>query len=261
MVNQETNRVKLNGVETQVRREGSGDTLLLLHGAGGSAGLVPMLDELSSGYDIIMPDHPGFGLSEDSKQTTTISDLAYHYLDFIDSYGLTDIHLVGHSMGGWIAAEIAIRSEALLKSLTLICSAGIHVKGVPKGDLFLWSPEETARNLFVKQEAVEEMLNYKPSSEELETMIRNRVSAAKYAWHPRFYNPDLSKWLHRISIPTLIVWGDQDKIFPVEYAAAFKSFITHAEVEVIADCGHVPHVDRPDVFYPCFRSFLEREPS
>ena len=123
----------LNGIELEVRRQGRGEIILLLHGAGGSAGLVPLVEELSGEYEILMPDHPGFGLSGDSKQTTTISDLAYHYLDFIEDQGLTDVHLVGHSMGGWIAAEIATRSEAALKSLTLIGSAGIHVKGVPRG--------------------------------------------------------------------------------------------------------------------------------
>ena len=257
MAEQNTSPLTLNGIELKVRRQGSGETILLLHGAGGSAGLVPLVEELSGDYEILMPDHPGFGLSGDSKQTTTISDLAYHYLDFIKDQDLNDVHLVGHSMGGWIAAEIAIRSQAALKSLTLICSAGIHVKGVPKGDLFLWSPEESARNIFVKQEAVDRILNYEPSDAELEVMIRNKVSAAKYAWHPRFYNPDLSKWLHRISVPTLVVWGDQDKIFPKDYATAFKKFLPHAEVEVLKDCGHVPHVDRPDRFYPCLRSFLE----
>ena len=257
MVDQGHSRLTLNGTELEIRRQGSGETILLLHGAGGSASLIPAVEELSADYDVIMPDHPGYGLSRDSKQTTTISDLAYHYLDFIEDQALTGVHLIGHSMGGWIAAEIAVRSQAALKSLTLICSAGIHVKGVPKGDLFLWSPEETARNLFVKQEAVDQMLRYEPSSEELEIMIRNRVSSAKYAWHPRFYNPDLSKWLHRITVPTLVLWGDQDKIFPQEYAAAFGEFMPHADVEVFSDCGHVPHIDRPDGFYPRLRSFLE----
>ncbi|MCS5599620.1 MAG: alpha/beta hydrolase, partial [Rhodospirillales bacterium] len=70
------------------------------------------------------------------------------------------------------------------------------------------------------------------------------------------YNPDLAKWLHRIDIPTLILWGDQDKIFPAEYATAFKELIPHAQIEILNQCGHVPHMDRPDEFYPRLKSFL-----
>ena len=159
-------------------------------------------------------------------------------------------------MGGWIAAEIAIRSTTKAKSLTLISSAGIHVKGVPKGDLFLWSPEELIQNLYVNKKIVNEMLSYEPTGDELEIMVKNRVAAARYAWQPRLYNPDLSKWLHRIDVPTLILWGDQDKIFPADYATEFKAMIPQAQLEIINQCGHVPHMDQPDTFYPRLRKFL-----
>ena len=164
-------------------------------------------------------------------------------------------------MGGWIAAENAVRSTANLASLTLISSAGIHVKGVTKGDIFLWSPEELARNLYVRQELVDTMLSYEPSGDEIEIMLRNRVATARYAWHPRFYNPDLAKWLHRIDIPTLILWGHQDKIFPAEYATAFSQLIPHAQIEIIDRCGHAPHMDRPDEFFSRLKAFLSGEAS
>ena len=239
-----------------ITRSGSGQALLLLHGAGGSANMKEVREKLAEDYEVILPDHPGFGLSQQSKKINSVSDLSFYYLDFIKELNLKDFHLVGHSMGGWIAAEVAVRSTANIISLTLISSAGIHVKGVAKGDIFLWSPEELVRNLYVNQDIVNDMLSYEPSGDELETMVRNRVAAARYAWHPRFYNPDLAKWLHRIDIPTLILWGDQDKIFPVEYARAFKELIPHAQVEILNRCGHVPHMDRPDGFYPRLKSFL-----
>ena len=239
-----------------ITRSGSGQAMLLLHGAGGSANLEELRENLAEDYEVILPDHPGFGLSQQSNYLNSVSDLSFYYLDFIKELNLKDIHLVGHSMGGWIAAEVAVRSTANITSLTLISSAGIHVKGVTKGDIFLWSPEELVRNLYVNQDIISDMLSYEASSEEIEIMVRNRVAAARYAWHPRFYNPDLAKWLHRIDIPTLILWGGQDKIFPAEYATAFKELIPHAQMEILNQCGHVPHMDRPDEFYPRLKSFL-----
>ena len=253
---QGSHRLVLSGAKIHIARGGRGPVLLILHGAGGSDNLKNVFGILAEDYDVILPDHPGFGLSEQSKNLNSVSDLAFYYLNLFKELGLKDIHLIGHSMGGWIAAEIAIRSTVNLSSLTLISSAGIHVRGVPKGDLFLWSPEELINNLFVNQKVVDEMLAHEPSGEELEFIVKNRVAAARYAWHPRFYNPDLEKWLHRIDIPTLILWGDQDRIFPSEYAAAFKELIPHAEMKIIDHCGHVPHIDRSEVFYSRLKTFL-----
>ena len=256
MATQDNYPLEIYDARVHLSRSGSGQTLLLLHGAGGSTNLQELATKLAVNFDVLLPDHPGFGLSELSKRLSSVSDLAFYYLDFIHELGLKDVQLVGFSMGGWIAAEMAIRSTAKVKSITLVSSAGIHVKGVPKGDLFLWSPEELVRNLYVNQDVVDDVLSQEPTSEELEFMVKNRVAAARYAWHPRFYNPDLEKWLHRIDVPTLILWGDQDKIFPVEYASAFKNLISHAQTQIFKNCGHVPHMDQPEAFYHSLKSFL-----
>ena len=256
MATQDNHQLEIYDAMVHISRGGSGQTLLLLHGAGGSANLKELAPKLAEDFDVLLPDHPGFGLSDQSKQLSSVSDLAFYYLDFIQELGLKDVHLVGLSMGGWIAAEIAIRSTTNVKSIALVSSAGIHVKGVPKGDLFLWSPEELVRNLYVNQDVVDDVLSQEPTSEELEIMVKNRVAAARYAWHPRFYNPDLEKWLHRIDVPTLIIWGDKDKVFPVEYASAFKNLIPHAQTQILKDCGHIPHMDQPEAFYHSLKSFL-----
>ena len=233
MATQDNHQLEFYDAMVHISRGGSGQTLLLLHGVDGSANLKELTSKLAEDFDVLLPDHPGFGLSDQSKRLSSVSDLAFYYLDFIQELGLKDIHLVGFSLGGWIAAEIAIRSTTNVKSIALVSSAGIHVKGVPKGDPFLWSPEELVRNLYVNQDVVDNVLSQEPTSEELEFIVKNRVAAARYAWHPRFYNPDLEKWLHRIDVPTLIIWGDQDKIFPVEYASAFKNLIPHAQTQIL----------------------------
>ena len=181
MATQDNHQLEIYDAMVHISRGGSGQTLLLLHGAGGSANLKELASKLAEDFDVLLPDHPGFGLSDQSKRLSSVSDLAFYYLDFIQKLGLKDIHLVGFSLGGWIAAEIAIPSTTNVKSIALVSSAGIHVKGVPKGDPFLWSPEELVRNLYVNQDVVDDVLSQEPTSEELEFMIKNRVSAARYA--------------------------------------------------------------------------------
>ena len=208
MATQDNHQLEIYDAMVHISRSGSGQTLLLLHGAGVSANLRELAAKLGEDFDVLLPDHPGFGLSDQSKRLSSVSDLAFYYLDFIQELGLKDIHLVGFSLGGWIAAEIAIRSTTNVKSIALVSSAGIHVKGVPKGDPFLWSPEALGRSLYVNQDIIDDILSQEPTSEELEFMVKNRVAAARYAWHPRFYNPDLEKWLHRIEPKLLysIAW-------------------------------------------------------
>ena len=162
----------------------------------------------------IVPEHPGFGASDDPPLIRSVSDMAMFYLDFLEALELRDLHIVGHSLGGWIAAEILIRDRSRAKSLTLISSAGIRVEGVPSGDLFIWNREELLRNVFYNQAYADIALSLQPTEQQLDTMLKNRFTATKLGWQPRWFNPDLEKWLHRIKLPSLIIWGDEDKVMP-----------------------------------------------
>ena len=134
--------VTIAGCKTRLMRGGSGEPLLFLHGARGASAWLPFWETLSQRFDVIVPEHPGFGGSDMPDWLDNVGDLAYFYLDFIEALELTRVNLAGVSLGGWIAAEIAVRDDAALKTLTLIGAAGIHVKGVAKGDIFMWSREE-----------------------------------------------------------------------------------------------------------------------
>ena len=145
MASSTTETVRVADCSVNVMRGGKGAPLLFLHGAGGVSVWLPFMAALSERYDVIVPDHPGFGRSDTPDWLDQLSDLAYFYLDFIDALGLDQVHLVGHSLGGWIAAEIAVRSTRRLRTLTLVGAAGVHVNGVAKGDLFVWSQEQRVR--------------------------------------------------------------------------------------------------------------------
>lgn len=248
MAGHEQQFIEVAGCRVEVLRGGAGETLLFLHGAGGASAWAPYMERLAERFDLIVPSHPGYGRSDTPDWLDGMSDLAFFYLDFLDAMALGDIHLAGNSLGGWLACEIAVRSTRHLKTLTLVSPAGINVRGVAKGDIFLWDPATRVRNTFHDQALAEARLAAEPSEEEADIALKNHFTTAKLAWQPRFYNPDLGKWLHRITIPTMILWGEQDKVFPVAYAHAYGELIPGAQVRVIPDCGHLPHQEKTDAF-------------
>src|SRR5205814_6804775 len=128
--------IAVNGCNIALMRGGTGAPMLILHGASGAGAWRPFMAALSEKFDVIVPEHPGFGASDAPDWLDTVHDLAYFYLDVLDQLDLTRVHLVGVSLGGWIAAELAIRSTQRLSSLTLVDAAGIHVPGVEQIDTF-----------------------------------------------------------------------------------------------------------------------------
>ena len=180
-------------------------------------------------------------------------------LDFIKHMGLEGVHLAGSSMGGWIALEMAVRNTASIRSLTLSAPAGIHVKGLTKGDLFMWSPEETMRQLLHDPQMAEKAIAALPEGVEADPVfLKNRSTTAKLLWSPRLYNPHLYKWLHRIDVPTLIVWGREDKLLPVGYAEAYANLIPDAQTAILDACGHLPYLEQAGRFVELVRETAAR---
>ena len=246
------------GCRTRIMRGGSGDPLLFLHGARGASTWLPFFETMSQSFDLIVPEHPGFGGSDTPDWLDNVGDLAYFYLDLIETLKLPRLHLAGVSLGGWIASEIAIRNQTTLRTLTLLCAAGLHLPDVVKGDIFMWSREEFTRNIFHDPKVAAAMLAQTPSDDELAIERKNRLTTAKLGWNPRLYNPDLHKWLHRITVPTLIVWGDDDKVFPLPYGEAYQKLIPGSQLEVLKDTGHTLQIERPGELAALMTRFLAR---
>ena len=168
-------------------RSGEGPVVMFLHGAGaaGPDPFEPMLDKLNPDFQVIVPEHPGYGYSDKPDWIKSISDVAYFYMDFIEHLGLSNIHMMGNSMGGWISCEIAIRNTQRLKSLTLIGSVGINVDGVPPPVyLFDKTPEETMRLALTDEKIIEDLLSRQPSAEQTKLNARNLASAEQYVSTP-----------------------------------------------------------------------------
>jgi pimeloyl-ACP methyl ester carboxylesterase len=249
-------RHTVRDISVRMWRDGQGRALLFLHGAAGIPGWLPFFAQLAARHEVIVPEHPGFGNSDNPAWIRNVGDVAMYYLDFLDELNAQHVHLVGHSLGGWIAAELAVRNSARLATLTLVAPAGIRLKGVPIGDNFIWSPEETARNLFHDQSFAEKMLAQVPSEEEADRQLTNRFMAAKLGWEPRWFNPSLERWLHRIKMPTLVLWGADDKFLPSRYAELWGERVPGAKVELIPQCGHLPHIEKADMTAEKILGFL-----
>lgn len=151
--------IEVRGTRIRLLRGGNGPPLIFPHGASGHVGWLPFLERLSENFDVLAPEHPGFGRSDDPVWLDRPSALGYFYLDLIDALKLDHVHLVGTSLGGWIAVELAVRNTSRLASLTLVCAVGTAANGAPLDDMFRMSAEENARRFYHDPDRVRRRLN------------------------------------------------------------------------------------------------------
>ncbi len=240
--------IEVDGCRVNLRRGGSGPPLLYLHGASGAPVIMPFMQQLAERFDVLVPEHPGYGLSDEPGWLENIHDVAYFYLDFLKHLELDNVTVVGSSMGGWMAMEVAVRDASRLASLVLVAPAGISAPGVQPADIFLMSAEELVRNLFFDQRLAEARLAEPVTPEALDIALKNRHTTARLAWEPRLHDPFLPKWLHRIDVPVKIIWGKEDRILPVQFLQHFKNLMPKAQTHVVEGAGHLPQAEKPDLF-------------
>ena len=235
--------VEVDGCKTHLQRGGRGEPLLFLHGANGAPVVLPFMEKLARRFDVLVPEHPGYGKSDEPEWLENIHDIAYFYLDFLKQLNLKKVTVVGSSMGGWIAMEMAVRDTARLKSLVLSSPAGIAAPGVRAADVFLMAQEDLIKNLFFDEKLAQARL---AQPEDIDISLKDRHTTARLAWEPRLHDPYLPKWLHRIDVPVKIVWGRQDRILPVAFADVYRKLLPKAHISIVENCGHLPHAEKPD---------------
>jgi pimeloyl-ACP methyl ester carboxylesterase len=171
---------------------------------------------------------------------------------------LRDVHLVGCSLGGWIAAEIATRTCERIASLSLMAPFGLRQKGVALGDIFIWTPEENITNRLYDPALAERYLAAasEHTTEQATAYLKDRYATARLCWHPRFHNPELERWLHRIERPVQLIWGDSDRIVPREMAVSWQQRLPQAKLTIIDRCGHLPHLEHAAATAETVRSFI-----
>ena len=229
--------------------------LLFLHGAGGHTGWMMFLEDLSRRFEVFAPEHPGFGQSDDPPWLDQVGDLAFFYLDFVRRFGLSGVHLVGTSLGGWIAAELAVRDTAALASLTLVGAVGILAEGRPIPDIFRMAEDENLRRYYADPERARRRLADLGKTD-WAVVAKNRATVARLAYRPRFHNPGLAKWLHRIDVPTLLVWGEQDGLVPPDFGEAYRRLIPGSRLVVLPEAGHAPFDEQREAFLAAYLDFV-----
>jgi pimeloyl-ACP methyl ester carboxylesterase len=237
--------VDVRDTPVRLQRAGAGPPLLYLHGAGAGGRWLTFQDALTEGFDVLAPTHPGHAGSPAADWIEDILDLAFHYLDLLDALGLDRVHLVGASLGGWIAAEMAVIASHRLRSLVLIDPVGIKVEGWIYPFLFGMELPQVVATVFHRPEAA---LALAPRDQSIDTLVelyRQNAALARVAWNPYLYDPRLSRRLARITVPTLLAWGEHDRLAPLVCADAWRKEIPGARLVTFAGSGHVPHLEEP----------------
>jgi pimeloyl-ACP methyl ester carboxylesterase len=268
----QSRKIKVAGHDVEIAEAGKGAPLLYLHGFAdlhaASPGTLAFHDALAKSFRLLAPAHPCCAGSEEDDGIETIDDLAFRYAETMDALGLDRVDLVGTCIGGWIAAELAVRYPERINRLALIGASGLFVSGHPIGDMF-WEaqPREGTdfsgmrRLLFANaggSEANALFPDDRSAAQEL-----NRYKTMRFASRigfnpPYFYDPKLRQRLYRYGGPALLLWGEEDRMVPRAHAEAYKDGFPKAKLRFIAKAGHSPQVEQPAKTAAALRAFFER---
>jgi pimeloyl-ACP methyl ester carboxylesterase len=236
--------ISVAGRPTELRHAGEGVPFVYLHSTLGESSMwLPFYQTWAKQFRVLVPTHPGFGKNGSLDGIDSIEDMAFHYVELFDAVGLEEVILGGVSLGGWIAAEFAVRWPERVKCLWLADAPGLWVEEEPLPDLFrlMSKPEQTRELLFHDPDCYMAQLVFQtgPVDEQLLTAYQNLTALARLVWD-RPYDAKLADRLHRITCPTLLVWGESDRLVPPAYGQAYRKFLPHSEWKLIAECGHLP---------------------
>jgi pimeloyl-ACP methyl ester carboxylesterase len=234
----------VDGVKTVIHTAGKGDPVVFFHGAGTADGF----DAVSAWTDrfrVIVPYHPGFGESGDDPTFTDFHDYVMHYLELFDLLKLKTFRLVGLSLGGNFAARFAMEHGHRVEKLVLIAPYGMIDPKNPATDLIPVPGDKVLGLLVSDINVLLKLLPAEPDIDFIGDRYREAGTFARLVWeHP--YDAKFVRYLHRIKSPTLIVWGDEDKVVPVAQTKAWKKAIPHAEIKTFKKAGHLVYLDKPE---------------
>ena len=259
----EAETIDVRGAPTVILHGGDGPPFVYLHSTlGESIRWLPFFQSWSKQYTVYAPMHPGFGGSGGFDRIDTVEDMAFHYLEMFDALGLDEVILGGVSLGGWIAAEFAVRWPERVKKLWISGAPGLWVEEEPLPDLF--------REMTDKQK-IRERLFHDPTGHMAKLVIADDATEeqilfvyqaltvlARLMWE-RPYDPKLPSRLHRIRCPTLLLWGDHDRLVPPAYGEAYKIYIPQAELKLIPECGHMGMFEKEGAFVEAVARFCREK--
>ena len=253
-----TENLELQGVDVAVTRKGAGAPLLLLHGGGGPIVEQPFADKLAERFEVIAPTHPGFDGAKAPDHFDGMADLVYLYFDLLDALDIRDAVVVGMSMGGWLAAELAATNCARFSRLILVDAVGVKIGGPTDRDIvdvFGIPPQEATRLMWYDTSKAPSLEGL--PDEAVEVIAANRIAMGLYGWEPYMHNPKLRFRLHRITVPTRLIWGEADGLVTTDYGKAYAGLIPGADFVAIPEAGHLPHTEQPEAFVAQVLAFTD----
>jgi pimeloyl-ACP methyl ester carboxylesterase len=254
--------IAVGGTTIEMVDRGHGRPILFLHPGIGIDPDAPVLKALERGGRVIAPSHPGFGTSQLPKGMTSVDDVSYFYLDLIEQLDLDDVLMIGVGLGGWIAAEIVVKNATRLTQLVMANAIGVKIGDRETRDIVdIWSlmPDEFNKLAYHDPKLGERDYKNLPEADSL-AAARNREAYARLAWSPYMHNPKLKSRLHRVTVPTLFLWGTADRILSESYGRGYCALIPGARFETIERAGHFPHIEQPDEFARRALAFADGEP-
>jgi pimeloyl-ACP methyl ester carboxylesterase len=235
----------VNGVKTVLYSAGAGDPVVLFHG-GGTVDGYDFLQPLTEKHRVIAPYHPGWGESDDDPSFTELHDYVLHYLELFDILGIEQFSLIGLSMGGHLGARFAIEHSTRIKKLILVSPAGLDDPQHPALDIIATPGEQLLPMLVHNFDTLKTRLPETPDADFIADRYRESTTYTRLFWeHP--FDRKLPRHLHRIKMPTLILWGEHDRVIPVEQLQMWRRLLPHADARVIRDAGHIVQLDKPEV--------------
>ncbi len=233
--------LKVNGIDTVVLEAGSGSPLVFLHGAGTVTGF-DFAAPWSRRFHVMIPYHPGFGASVDDPAITEIHDYVLHYVELFDMLELRQFRLVGQSMGGFIATKYAVEHGAKVEKLVLVCPIGLPVPpGQPTVNFLAVPPEQLPALLaHDPQTVIKHLPAGAPSAEFIGERVKEATAAGRVLGGGKVtFDEKLPRYLHRLTMPTLLIWGKQDKLTPTAQHAAWAQALPNAQVRLFDNAGHL----------------------
>ena len=251
--------VNVRGIQTHIFEAGSpaAAPLIYLHGTFLGNLWLEFHNTLAQNFHVFAPDIPGFGLTERPNWMRDMSDYILYFRDLLDTLGLEKTIVIGHSLGGWMALELAVWYPERVEKLVLANAIGIRVKGSPIADLFAMNPQELVAACFDNFAAAMPLMPAEFNTDYLLSQYRQLTTLASLAWNPS-YDPTLERRLERIKCPTLIVWGQNDRLVPPIYGDTFHRLIANSKLIELEGTGHMPMFEKPVEWCSVIRDFLQK---
>lgn len=242
-------RMQIGDVDLEIHRGGEGPPLYFVHGAGANV-KAPFVEKLAQKFSVTFALHPGFGTSSLPFWMDSIDDFVHIHLSVLDKLDLKNVTLVGASLGGWIAADLATKNTSRIARIVLVSPVGIKVGPRDSLDIpdIFFTPQDELDALTSANPAKTKFTAEGKSDDELRIVARNKETMALVAWEPYMHNPKLKHRLHRIDRPTLMLHGSHDRLVSADYCAAYAKLIPGCALEDMPDAGHSPQNETPDAF-------------